>query len=86
MLTGTTVPQTCPVLQFIDKEGAGDVSECQPCPAGRICPQNSTVSVPCWPGYYCAVSNVRQFFGFEVVVVGLDTTVPSQMYVSFEFF
>ena len=52
---GITIPQTCPSLQFINKEGAADVTECQPCPGGRICPDNSTVSEPCWAGYYCSV-------------------------------
>ncbi|RUS80256.1 hypothetical protein EGW08_011985, partial [Elysia chlorotica] len=53
---GATSPQICPALSFIDKIGAGDISECQPCPGGRICPQNSTLSIPCYPGYYCKVS------------------------------
>ena len=57
---GTTTPVTCPNLQFIDKEGASDVSECQPCPAGRICPANSTVSEPCLAGHYCPVSQSMQ--------------------------
>ncbi|KAH3750553.1 hypothetical protein DPMN_185080 [Dreissena polymorpha] len=53
---GTQTPETCPPNQFINKEGAASQGECQPCPGGRICPENSTVSEPCWAGYYCMVN------------------------------
>lgn len=58
--TGSTAPLTCPPLSFIDKIGAGDISECQPCPGGRICPENSTISIACYPGYYCKVSQAKE--------------------------
>ncbi|WAR26197.1 hypothetical protein MAR_011901 [Mya arenaria] len=53
---GVTTPATCPPNSFVDKEGAISQAECQPCPGGRICPENSTVSEPCWRGYYCMVT------------------------------
>lgn len=43
-------------MTFIDKVGAIDINECSPCPGGRICPENSTISSPCYAGYYCEVT------------------------------
>lgn len=60
VVSGTTARASCPPLRFIDKEGAGSESECQPCPAGRICPENSTLSIPCYPGHYCEASQPIQ--------------------------
>ena len=54
--SGINTPATCPPNSFIDKEGAVGQGECQPCPGGRICPENSTVSEPCWAGWYCMVN------------------------------
>ena len=51
------MPLTCPPLKFIDKTGAADVAECQVCPGGSICAENSTVAEPCWRGWYCKVEN-----------------------------
>ena len=40
----------------------------------------------CWLGYYCAISNVHQFWVFfKVVDVSLNTTMLSQTYFSFCF-
>ncbi|WAR11135.1 hypothetical protein MAR_036211 [Mya arenaria] len=55
---GVTTPATCPPNSLVDKEGAISQAECQPCPGGRIYPENSTVSEPCWRGYYCMSLNV----------------------------
>ena len=57
---GTPLPKTCPSLKFIDKVGAAAETECQTCPGGSICPENSTIAEPCWRGWYCKVENNPQ--------------------------
>ncbi|XP_013391352.1 uncharacterized protein LOC106159584 [Lingula anatina] len=52
-LAGCVEPSTCPPGTVINKVGAMSALECDVCPAGRICPSNSTLSQPCTRGFYC---------------------------------
>lgn len=47
---GTVDPQTCPLGKVIDKVGAASVSDCDFCPAGKICPEGAIVPQNCYPG------------------------------------
>jgi hypothetical protein len=50
---GTTDKLTCPAGKFIAIEGANSSADCNDCPSGRVCAHNSTLSEPCYAGYYC---------------------------------
>ncbi len=54
--SGTVEPQTCPPGLVIDRFGAASSSECDVCPAGKMCPVGAIVPQPCWPGHYCPFS------------------------------
>ena len=60
MISGVISPQVCPALKFINYEGAAAQTECQLCPGGSICPDNSTRAEPCWAGWYCKMSEPAQ--------------------------
>ena len=53
---GIITPAVCPPNSFISKTGAVSQAECQPCPGGSICVENSTVAEPCWAGWFCRVN------------------------------
>ena len=49
-ISGTIEPQACPPGLVIDKSGAASETECDVCPAGKICPVGAVVPQPCWTG------------------------------------
>lgn len=54
LLTATVEMLNCPVGTLRTTEGAGAVTDCEPCPAGYYCLEESSVTNgACLEGYYC---------------------------------
>ena len=60
----------CPVGTIRNTVGAGAVTDCEPCPAGYYClEESSTTTGACLPGYYCP-TNFTNPFGTNPPYIG----------------